>query len=148
MKMIGIVLLVLLGWAIGYKKSNELFFRVKRLEKLSSCLQELLSRMIYTGTERDDLMETVLVSGGFLTKSGNVFLICDSVFSSEEQKEFLEFINSFGTTDLQTQTKRLNHYLQRIKHKVELSRKKADENAKLYRTVGLCGGVMMGIFLL
>lgn len=148
MKIIGILLLVLSGWAIGYKKSSELFLRVRRLELLHGCLQELLARMVYEGAGREELIETLLVSNGFLQKSGSNFSVCDNHLSMEDRELILQYIQTFGNADLKTEEKRLKLLMERLKKQMDTAHKKAEENGKLYRTVGLCGGVMMGIFLL
>lgn len=133
---------------IGFKKENELTNRVKRLDKLCEQTEELLRRIIFEGTEREALLQNVLGKSGFIEKNAGGFRVRDKMLDASDRAVLQEYLDGFGSGDLKAEENRTKFLTERLKRNAANARELAAKNGRLYKTAGLCGGAMLGIFLL
>jgi stage III sporulation protein AB len=170
LKLLGSLIVIFSTTFIGYVYSRVYAERVKQLRDMQYALNMLESEIIYTSTPLIEALSSVGEKSGSIVKkllinmsdilrnkkceniSDAFFEAAKSVkndlyFEDEEIELISSFIQSIGSSDLESQKKNFNITVQ----KLESFEKKADEkrikNEKLYRYLGLCTGVLIVIIL-
>lgn len=170
LKLIGGLAIIIATTSIGYVYSMVYEERVKQLRELQYALNILESEIIYSTTPIVDALKAaadnsktaigvMLVKISELLSQRSVSSIYDAyvkaskelknqLYLEKEEKETIgSFVHSLGSADIEGQKKNFNITVKKLEgfeKKAEVSR---DKNAKLYRYIGLFGGVLIVLLL-
>lgn len=170
LKLTGIFLIILAGMGIGFCKSLELTEKIKILENLTRLLSLLKGEIRCTGASLEDVFEEVAdkMSGeyrGFLEqlvlimkeKRGSSFselfrecaireLPLDKI-GEEERSCFLSMGGCLGYLDKKMQLGQLTLLEEEMTEKLVFLRKIAPEKKKVYRSLGILGGIFLAVLM-
>ncbi|MSR90035.1 stage III sporulation protein AB [Clostridiaceae bacterium WCA-383-APC-5B] len=166
-----LIMIVILSTLIGFQYSENAKYRVKHLKGILNSIVYLQNEIFYRLTPLSEAMNLVSqkvdppVSDLFNDIAINLnderiyeikqaFIEAIKTNKNEfslEKEDFdilVEFSRSLGTTDLDGQMKIFDMAVENLKNNLKSASDKADKNIKMYRTLGLCIGLMIAIFLI
>ena len=170
LKLTGIFLIILSAMGMGLCKSLELTEKMKILESLIRILSLLKGEIRCTGASLEDAFLSVAdkMSGDYraffeqLVQSmkkksgcsfGELFQECAmrelpiDRLSEEDKNCFLSFGGCLGYLDKKMQLGQLTLLEEEMTEKLVLLRKKAPEKKKVYRSLGILGGIFLAVLM-
>ena len=146
-KISGLLVVFLVSASLGLLKSESLKLRCDRLEKIVKSLNRLCELVRIGGYEIDELISVCFDSNIINSEKGN-FFICEEYLLKEDIDILREFFNGFGVTDKEGEVKRIKLFCSLLEGKHRDAQKAFLELGRLYRSVGLMGGLILCIFLM
>ena len=137
-KICGFSLIVLATTMIGFKKSGELKLRYKKLCNIQKGLNNLKERIRLQNGEIDRLIKL----------SFGEYPINSDYLENDEYDMVEEFFKNIGMSDSDSEYKRCELYISLIKTKADEALTKQNELSKLYKSMGVMGGLFICILLL
>lgn len=169
LKMLGSLLVIVASVSIGFKLAEQYAERPRQIRQLISCLSALKSHINYTAIPLPDAltqctggiagpvaelfhnMASILVNNGWLTPQAalkQALTESDKLALSQPEKEVLAvFSANLGGMNREEQHKSLDlaqEQLARIQYEAE---RLCEQNVKMYRYLGICGGLAVVIIL-
>lgn len=146
-KLVGVVITVLCPAFFGFSRARSKRNYIERLRTVDSALLSAANLLKYGNLSRRKLLETA-----FYRVEGFVFgekpEISDPDMSEELSEALNGFLTEFGSGDKTAEQARING----IRHTLleELDRQKEEylKSGKLWRTIGVCSGLALGIILI
>ena len=144
-KLIGILVLLFSVSAYGFYKAAKVELAEKRILQYISCISELRDRILYDGSEVLTLVKNTFGNSPLvIIKNGRVHT-ADCGIDDSERKIIEEFFARLGTTERQGEGSRAELCLSTLKKRNELLAEETAKKAKLYRILGVCGGIFLVI---
>lgn len=166
-----LIMIVILSTLIGFQYSENAKLRVRHLKGLLNSVVYLQNEIFYrltplseamriTSQKVDSPVSDLLNDIALNLNDEKIYEIKEAFIEaikknksrfSLEKDDFeilIEFSSSLGTTDLDGQMKIFDMAVENIKNNLKTASDKADKNIKMYRTLGLCIGLMIAIFLI
>ncbi len=171
LKLIGGLAIIIATTSIGYVYSMVYEERVRQLRELQYALNILESEIIYSSTPIYEALGAasqncktsigvMLKKMGELLSQRKVSSIHDAFIQAvKEQKSLLylekeeqdaigSFVHSLGSGDIEGQKKNFNITMKKLDVFEKKAEESRDKNSKLYRYIGLCGGVLIVLVLI
>ncbi len=171
MKITGAILIIVSCGMGGMLYSNRYIYRLESLKSLSICIEMLRSEIVYGHTPLTQASKTIAekISGpvadifndfsdllaakkGYTASQAfqraldkNSAGLCVNV---EEMNLFKTMGKMIGTSDTENQEKSLNLLSRQLEVLIDKSMTDRDKNVKMYRSLGLLGGLGLAILLL
>lgn len=171
LKIIGAVLIVISCGMGGIVYSNRYINRLDSLKSLSICIEMLRSEIAYghiplqqasrsiakkvRGPVADifsDFADQLKSKRGYTAHQAfkkaidkNAGRLC---INQEEMGLFMTLGNMMGTSDTENQEKSLNLLSKQLEVLIERAMSEMDKNVKMYRNLGLLGGIGLAILLI
>ena len=171
LKLIGGLAIIIATTSIGYVYSLVYEERVNQLRELQYALNLLESEIVYSSTPICEALQTA--SGNSVTaigvmlkkmgellsqrKVGSIFEAYTQVIKELKNLLYLEkeekdtigsFVHSLGSADIEGQKKNFNLTMKKLEGFEKKAEDARNKNSKLYRYVGLCGGVLVVLVLI
>lgn len=137
-KILGFILIIATTFSIGFLKSSELGIRYKKLQSIQKGIGELKERIRMGGGEIDRL----------LASSFHQYPIDYCSLEKDDIEILNDFFSNVGLSDTKSEYERCEVYINLLKDKIEEANAKYRETARLYKSIGLLGGIFICIFLL
>lgn len=170
-KILILAMIVIISTLIGFQYSESAKLRVKHLKSILNSIVYLQNEIFYRLTPLSEAMfltaEKVDKPVADLFNDIALNLNNDNIFDikqafieaiNKDKNEFslekddfdilIDFSSSLGTTDLDGQIKIFDMAVENIKSNLNTASDKAEKNVKMYRTLGLCIGLIIAIFLI
>lgn len=161
-KLAGAVMIIAAGGLIGVQKSAVLKYRCDNLQKLISALTLLENEISYGKTDimnalysigkiqdfplfanAAENMRTLAASDAFLKAASD-----KNLYYSESDLEILRpLAENLGMTGSTSQIKTLSHTVKLLESVLAEAREKYEQNGRLYKNIGLLGGIFTAILL-
>lgn len=157
--MLGLLLVAAAGSFAGLQASLKLGRREKNLELFSRFVQNAETEIQFSGLPVADVVER---HGGELSFLRRCTELCregmdfsgawdqavheDSGFSGEDASLLLEFGKGFGATDVQGQAAHCRLTLELTRQRLQDAREERRQKARLYRMLGVLGGIGAALF--
>lgn len=170
MKIAGIILIIFSGAGIGFERSRELRERIRILEKLAQMLLLLKGEIRCTGASLEDaFLDTAQKMSGEYKAClldigkrlherpgipfGEIFSECTwkkiplQKLDREERVVFLSLGEKLGYLDRQMQVAQLTLLEEELDRKIQILKEELPGKQKLYRSMGILGGIFLAILL-
>lgn len=170
LKLIGGLAIIIATTSIGYVYSMVYEERVKQLRELQYALNILESEIVYSSTpickalsaaseNSTTFIGVMLKKMSELLEQRSVSSIYDAyvkvskelknqLYLEKEEKETIgSFVHSLGSADIEGQKKNFNITIKKLEGFEKRAEESRDKNSKLYRYIGLCGGVLIVLVL-
>ena len=147
-KMLGISLIVTASAVTGFLKSSSLTARCKKLSVVCEGADALYEYIDQGGCELDTAIKNAFSKCDFLNfKNGKIFC-CDGDLKSEDKSVISDFFSSLGASAKKAECDRIINF--KLKMKTHLKQAQNDEiqKSKIYRVLGICTGLTVGILLI
>ena len=171
LKVILIIVIFTLSVTIGYIYGDSFRKRVTHLKEINKSLILLQNEVVYMNAALPIAIEDIAIKANepladFLLKvseslkegsEGDVYSSFKKVYRDYEDEFYLEkedksiledFVKSLGESGVYGQDKIFNLVLENLKLNIEEASENSKKNVKLYRSLGLCVGAMISIFIL
>ena len=164
-KIIGLMLIIFACAGMGYSKNQELKNHLKELENLKQAFYMLRGELQYTRATFEDVFEKIgdKIKGpiGEWLKS-----LCRRLYEKEhnsfeeiwdisiEQKLQESYLKKEDLNELKDIGKNLGYFenidlfIEQLEYKIQKTREDCETKGKLYRSIGIMGGVFLVILLL
>lgn len=162
--------MVISAAGLGFSPCYEMECRARVLQKLLQMLQYLKGEIRYGNTSLPDAFLGISRKmpeeyGAFLKEAamemenasgvrfGEIFEKCAkeklplSVLKADEREAFCSLGESLGYLDLTMQLKMLDQYEDELKGSLEALRREMPEKKKVYRSLGMLGGMLLAILV-
>ena len=141
-KILGIAILFFTATALGFFAAFKGECELKNLNFFIARITELRDRILYDGSEKELLLNKVFDGSElFEIKNGKV-MVLDSVVCHDDKKILDEFFLLLGTTERHSEVNRAELCLTRLKESSKRLSVQTHEKARLYRILGVCGGIL------
>lgn len=165
-KLAGIIMIFLASSAVGFFMSDSIKNKKIRLETERKMLEEIsvmirynmltVREMIIEIKENDffsgllfiEKIRQKLIEGIPFPEAWEKSIKSDASLSTDEKKLLQELGSSLGTTDSQGQLSSLEIYKKRLDNMIESETEKYKTQGKLYRSLGIMMGAMLGILII
>lgn len=170
-KVVLIIVIFTLSIAIGYIYGESFRKRVVHLKEIFKCLTLLQNEVVYMNVALPIAIDDIALKANeplssFLLKvsnnlkkgsEGDIYsnfykvykYYQDEFYLEKDDKNILEdFIKSLGESGVYGQDKIFNLVLENLKINIKEASEKSKKNVKLYRSLGVCIGAMISIFLI
>lgn len=165
-KFTGIIMIFLASSAVGFFMSDSIKNKKIRLETERKMLEEIsvmirynmltVREMIIEIKENDffsgllfiEKIRQKLIEGISFPEAWEKSIKSDASLSTDEKKLLQELGSSLGTTDSQGQLSSLEIYKKRLDNMIESETEKYKTQGKLYRSLGIMMGAMLGILII
>lgn len=147
-KLLGFALIFSACALIGTYKSLALKNREQRLLEIKGCFEELSARLLYDGSERTQLIESVFVGKGIVELENGIFKVTDCGISADDKKLLAEFLSAFGSADTKSEYERIKLYTSLTEKNLSNAASENSKLSRLYRTLGICFGAAVCLILL
>lgn len=167
LKLIGLFLISVTGGLVGIKASLQLKSRVDFLEKYITLMHETKTRIRLSACDIRELFknDSSFEPIDFLTaeftrnlKKNSTAKIAwetavDSAFKkyrlSKTDKELIsEFGADFGQNDIDGEINHIDLHIALVENRLEKARAELSQKGKLYRTLGIFGGITVSLIIL
>jgi hypothetical protein len=129
----------------GMAKAGELSARTRLLRLAGEFAKEIGEEIRYSSRELDGVFAAVAQRHGGQRPQA---LLAEPGFLPDDRALYTAFLEGLGGTDLSGQMAHCARYASLMEAQLELARRAEAEKAKLYRMLGLCGGLSVIIFLI
>lgn len=146
-KILGLAVIFGVSAAFGILKADGLKHRCDRLSGIIKSLNHLADLVRIGGYEIDELISICFESDILSFKKGN-FLICEEYLLKEDISLLREFFLGFGVSDKEGEYERIRLFCALLEPRFAEAQKSYSEQGRLYRSVGLLGGLILCIFLM
>lgn len=170
-RIVGGALVILACAGIGYYMSTKLALQLKALQILKKLVIMLKGEILYMNAPLEEAFLSVAerlplpfsrfllaVSEDLGERSSRPFYevwcedadqhLKESNLSAHNLKELKEMGENLGYLDRQMQEKTLNLYLQQLEEEMEIQKSEFPQKSKIYRTLGVMGGIFITIVLI
>lgn len=166
LKIIGAFFVIITGIMLGFSASAKLSRRVQFLEGYISALKEASIRIRYTACDITELFRcdgsgavdimlrlfTQKVKSGKSAKNAwtsAVNTLSDKKQLAKEDKTLIEeFGTTFGTSDVDGELTHIQAHITLLSDRLEKARTEQTEKSKLYKILGLFGGVTLAVIFI
>lgn len=145
-KCIGLILTVLTGAAVGFRASERLRFRYKKLLKYYVYIGELSDRM-RTGVELERLFCDEKAAELISADGYRITLKRDGLNSGDIEL-LEEFFKALGMGDIEAQTARTATYRELLGTRVSDAEQDMRSKSRLYSLIGLFSGIFTAIIFM
>lgn len=154
--LIGGLMVAAAGWSVGEHAAHELYLREEHLKELG----ELLDRIeIYLSSYRmssEEIFGRICSGGGVY---GSLFAVSGRDITAEIAarirtsgaemgEELADYIESFGSTDLEGQLAQNRLLRFEVKKSFDQARDRRERFSKIYRTAGISAGLTVALLLI
>lgn len=146
-KLLGLVLIFLTSMGIGFLNSSALRRRKERLCSIYRSFVQLAEYIKSENTEITALLERCFEQSDIILQNGKV-QFNEKYLESEDNSLLKEFLNGFGTRDIEGEYKRTCMYASLLDKQRELADGKCKELCRLYDTLGVLLGAVICIFFI
>ncbi len=129
----------------GLWKASQLSARTRLLQLAGAFANEIGEEIRYSSRELDDIYGAVARRHGGMRPES---LLHQPGLTRDDRALYAAFLSGLGGTDLSGQLAHCAHYAALLNGQLEVARKAEAEKAKLYRMLGLFGGLSIIIFLI
>ncbi len=137
-KAFGLILIFFVCCTFGFLKARSLKARLDRLTEIKKGLFALKERLRLHGGDKEQLLK-------------QCFLFSDdslSVLKTDELILWQEFITALGTTDTAASITSCEGYLALFEGKLSQAQSDFSKEQRLYKSLGVLGGIFICIFLI
>lgn len=138
LKILAIVLITLSCGGFGFLKAEELSAKVKELTMLGDFLCDIKENIRYSATPANKLLENLKEKYAVIFSSKN----------KDTNSILDEFISSFGTSDISGQISLCDNLKSKLDIRLDFAKKEAMDKGKIYKTLGLLGGLAFSITII
>ncbi|MEE5992422.1 MAG: stage III sporulation protein AB [Oscillospiraceae bacterium] len=165
MKWIGILLLFLSSGGMGLYASQRLQNDVRRTEKLIALTEECSAYIRYQQPELDELIDILSTNPTYqefhflqsISENSNPYLMPSTIWNDAIEndtavplptREILESLGQvLGTTDIEGQLSALELHRIQLQQVLSGCRERYQKQGKLYQSLGILAGCMLGVLL-
>lgn len=147
-KICGCILVVLCGIALGLYKAKKCEKRAIDLENIISGMKILCERIRYGGGEISLICEYAFCGCAAIDLHGNTPKPISEFLVKEDYSLLEEFFLNLGNMDTEEECSRTEMYIALLENRYKTIRDETAITARLWRTLGFCGGVAGGLFLM
>ncbi len=149
MKILGAVLLCVTGTAIGINALSHLKKRADALDWYYKAIALIGSRIGGTAAELYDIMGTIFDSNKYLSLSRpfKVEFNKDGL-NLEDTRTLAEFFGELGSGGIDSEVKRCEMYSNILYNRYKSAREEYIQKSKLYKMLGLFGGLSVAIIIM
>lgn len=172
-KIVGAILIIFAGAGFGSCPVHKMKERTREMEELYFCLLRLKSEINHgikplpealksatdsKRTEGDGVYKTVMkrIAGRMekgnaayevLVKKSAEEVFDGSVLTKEEQEAFVDTFLLLGGGDREKQIQMISYYAETVRLAIAQEKQKKKEQAYLYRSMGILGGLFLSVIL-
>ena len=147
-KILGLGMIVLSSAAIGFLKSKSLLSRCKKLELIYDGAQLLYEHVNQGGAELQQAIENSFAKCDFLHINYETNYCDDLDFTKEDKTLINQFFNGLGDSVKSVECERINAFKLKIKTQLNDAKDNCAQKCKIYQTLGVCAGLVIGILLI
>jgi len=144
-KFLGVIILLVSVAGYGFYKAAKAELAAKRVLQYVSCITELRDRIFYDGSEVVTLVKAAFGELPLVVIEDGRIHTADCGIADSERKIIEDFFNRLGTTERQGEVSRAELCLSLLKEKNKIISEETVKKAKLYRILGICGGLFLAI---
>lgn len=148
LKILGIVGVILSLSGFGFFKASLLSRRVNKLRLISEGLQILTELISYSGEEIEHALNKSFSSCAFVTIK-NRRAVCEDMELNVEDKRILnDMFCRLGSGDRDAELNRIDLCKGLIELQIKSAEDEYHQKSKIYKALGVCAGLAVGIFIL
>ena len=148
LKILGIAGVILSLSGFGFFKASLLSRRVNKLRLISEGLQILTELISYSGEEIERALIKGFSSCAFITVK-NRRAVCEDMELTDEDKRILnDMFCRLGSGDRDTEINRIELCRGLIELQLKSAQDEYNQKSKIYKALGVCAGLAVGIFVL
>lgn len=148
LKFTGVLFIIISTSLIGFLKSRSLNLRVKKLLRLSGGLSLFYEYVEQGSFEIYTAVENAFKDCDFLQIKSNNIICTDCDLAPDEQNEINSFFKSLGSGFKKEECDRIKNFELYIKKHLKTAENDVRQKCRLYQTLGVCLGLMLGILLI
>ena len=143
-KFLGVILIVICSSLIGVFKSRALHQRRKKLSMLLDGVNALYNHIEQGEFELKAAVKNAFCKCGFLNLSGREVLCADTDLKKDKAL-IEEFFASLGRATKKIECDNINHFAIKLKSCLKDAENDVINKSKIYRILGVCSGLVLGI---
>lgn len=147
-------LIVIASTYLGIAKSNTLILRKNTLQDFVLILKNLICRLSYTSDCLTDVFNDVFTDfdfneqAPFLSQWEQLLISYSHKLKKSDISLLLQFGTTLGCSDLSTQIKHINMYIELLNKQIDDAQHQIDTKSRLYRVFGFSLGTVISILLI
>lgn len=142
LKIVGIFALFLSATALGFYAAAKAEMSFKNINLFIGYITELRDRILYEGSEITELIEKIFSGGELIRLQDGKVLINECGISKDDRKTLEEYFSRLGSTERQGEINRAELCLTLLNESRKKLAEDTKEKSKLYRILGVCGGIL------
>ena len=147
LKISGIIGIVLSLSGLGFLKANALSHRVTKLKLIFGGLGVRSEHISYGGEEIEKALLKSFCSCDFIAVKNRRAVCCDSELSGEDKRILNEMFSRLGNGDVEAELNRIGLCKRLIEHQLKSAQEECHQKGKVYKALGVCAGLAIGIFI-
>ncbi len=145
-KFVGVVLIVISGAFIGFFKSNKLVRRQEKLLLFSDGVNELHNYIDQGELELRSALDKAFSKCNFL-KFKDCNILCDDNDLKNDKRLIEDFFAQLGYSSKKLECDRIDLFKLKLKSKLNEAHNDVVQKCRIYITLGICFGLIVGILL-
>ncbi len=147
-KLMGIVMIVFSSSMIGFFKSKSLVARHKKLQQIYDAVCVLYNHINQGDYELEKALENSLAKCGFLHVKNGEYICDDNDLTQDDKLIIKSFFSEIGSSVKSVECERINAFKLKIKSQLGFAQSDCHNKCKIYQTLGVCAGLVIGILLI
>ena len=147
-KLMGIVMIVFSSSMIGFFKSKSLMTRHKKLQLIYDAADILYNHINQGDYELKKALENSFAKCGFLHVKNSEYICDDNDLTQDDKLIIKAFLSKIGSSVKSVECERINAFKLKIKSQLGFAQSDCHNKCKIYQTLGVCAGLVIGILLI
>lgn len=148
LKILGIMSVIVCFSGFGFLKANLLSRRVTKLKLINEGLQMLTELISYSAEEIEYALERSFSACGSITVKNRRALCEDSELTDEDKRIINDMFSRLGSGDREAEINRIELCRGLVDLQLKSARDECNQKSKIYKALGVCAGLVVGIFIL
>ena len=148
LKFSGCLLIAFTGTAYGFLKAHRLQMRAKQLEYICNQMCTLKSYLQMGNSELERLFQICFNDKSIFQVDKDRITVISGELLKEDKSVIEEFFSQLGENSVLGELERIDVYYELLMGKREQAKQNAQNEAKLWQTMGICIGLAGSIFLI
>lgn len=148
LKIIGIIGVVLSLSGFGFLKASLLSRRVSKLRLILEGLQILTELISYSGEEIERALIKSFPSCAFITIKNRRAVCEDMELTAEDKRIINDMFSRLGSGEREVELNRIELCRGLIELQLKSAQDEYSQKSKIYKALGVCSGLAVGIFIL
>ncbi len=148
-KLFGIILIVLCCAALGFFSASRLTRRERDLRWYAAATQSIKQKIRYSSAELPEILEEIYGRENYYSVSVPLKVrLKKSGLNRSDEEVIGAFFSSLGSADREAEMSRCDSALMEINFRTDSAIEQNAKQSKLCRSLGVLGGIAVGIMLL
>lgn len=141
-KCLGIIILFISLSALGFYAATKTERHLKVTGEFIAYITELRDRILYEGSELSVLIQKVFGQSPLIELKDGKITVTDCGINKTERKIVEDFFIKLGSTECQGEISRAELCISLLRDEQSRTASQTAEKSKLYRILGVCGGIL------